>query len=143
MWRWLPRNLPRLDDVSVSLPVLVFALGLALLVAIGLGTATALRSTAADPQAALAEGSRGAAGSLASQRLVRVLVGVQLAVTLVLLAGAGLLGRSLLRVLSVDPGFRTSNIVSMELEVPQSDTSLYASLVAKRYPTGPLHGDSL
>jgi putative ABC transport system permease protein len=126
-----PRNLPRLDDISVNLPVLLFALGLALLVAIGLGTATALRATAADPQAALAEGSRGAAGSVASQRLARVLVGMQLAVTLVLLAGAGLLGRSLLRVLSVDPGFRTSSIVSMEVEVPQSDTSLYASLVAK------------
>ena len=127
-----PHNLPRLDDISVNLPVLGFALGLTLLVAVGLGTATALRATAADPQAALAEGSRGAAGSLASQRLARVLVGVQLAVTLVLLAGAGLLGRSLLRVLSVDPGFRTSNIVSMELEVPQSTTdgSLYAALVA-------------
>jgi len=127
-----PPNLPRLDDISVNLPVLAFALGLALLVAVGLGTATALRATAADPQAALAEGSRGAAGSLASQRLVRVLVGVQLAVTLVLLAGAGLLGRSLLRVLSVNPGFRTSNIVSMELEVPQpaTDSSPYATLVA-------------
>ncbi|HXJ91934.1 MAG TPA: ABC transporter permease, partial [Terriglobia bacterium] len=119
-----PPNLPRIDDVSVNLPVLVFALGLALLVAIGLGTATALRSAGADPQAALAEGSRGAAGSLASQRLARVLVGVQLAVTLVLLAGAGLLGRSLLRVLSVDPGFRTSNIVSMELEVPASPATM-------------------
>jgi putative ABC transport system permease protein len=127
-----PPNLPRLDDVSVSLPVLAFALGLALFVAVGLGTATALRSTAADPQTALAEGTRGAAGSLASQRLARILVGVQLAVTLVLLAGAGLLGRSLLRVLSVDAGFRTSNIVTMELEVPQSatETNLNASLVA-------------
>jgi predicted permease len=129
-----PPNLPRLDDISVNLPVLAFALGLALLIAIGLGTATALRSTSADPQGALAEGARGAAGSLASQRLARSLVGAQLAVTLVLLAGAGLLGRSLLRVLSVDPGFRTSNIVSMELEVPQSatDNSPYVSLVAAK-----------
>ncbi len=126
-----PPNLPRLDGISVNLPVLAFALGLALLVAVGLGAATALRSTAADPQAALAEGSRGASGSLASQRLARLLVCAQLAVTLVLLAGAGLLGRSLLRVLSVDPGFRTSNILTMELEVPQSDASLSASLVAK------------
>jgi putative ABC transport system permease protein len=115
-----PPNLPRLDEVSVNLPVLAFALGLSALVAVGLTTATAWRATAVDPQGALAEGSRGAAGSLTSQRLGRILVGGQIAITLVLLAGAGLLGRSLLRVLSVDPGFRTSNIVSMELEVPQS-----------------------
>ena len=118
-----PPKLPRLDEVSVNLPVLVFALGLSLLVAVGLATATALRATAVDPQAALAEGSRGAAGSLASQRLARVLVAGQMAFTLVLLAGAGLLGRSLLRVLSVDPGFRTSHVVTMELEVPASQPS--------------------
>jgi predicted permease len=135
-----PPNLPRLDDISVNLPVLAFALGLALLAAGGLGTATALRSTSADPQAALAEGTRGAGGSLASQRLARALVGLQLAVTLVLLAGAGLLGRSLLRVLSVDPGFRTSNIVSIELEVPQTvagGNATWASFTAGAASTQP------
>jgi putative ABC transport system permease protein len=115
-----PPNLPRLDEVSVNLPVLAFALGLSALVAVGLATATAWRATAVDPQGALAEGSRGAVGSLTSQRLGRILVAAQMAITLVLLAGAGLLGRSLLRVLSVDPGFRTSNIVTMEIEVPAS-----------------------
>ncbi len=115
-----PPNLPRIEDVSVRLPVLAFALGVSVLVAVGLGTITAFRATNADPQAALAEGSRGAVGSLASRRLARVLIGSQVAITLVLLAGAGLLGHSLLRVLSVDPGFRTTNIVTMELEVPNS-----------------------
>jgi putative ABC transport system permease protein len=118
-----PSNLPRLNEVAVNLPVLAFALGLSVLVAVGLAIVTALRATAADPQVALAEGSRGAAGSLTSQHLARLLTGGQIAVTLVLLAGAGLLGRSLLRVLSVDPGFRTSNIVTMELEVPASQPS--------------------
>jgi predicted permease len=113
-----PPGLPRLDEVSISLPVLAFALVLCVLVAAGLGVLTALRATATDPQAALAEGGRGATGSIASHRLARGLVGAQLAVTLVLLAGAALLGRSLLRVLSVNPGFRTANIVTMELEVP-------------------------
>jgi putative ABC transport system permease protein len=115
-----PPGLPRIDDVSVNLPVLAFALGISLLVATGLGVVTALKATAADPQVALAEGNTRTAGSAASPRLARVLIGGQVAVTLVLLAGAGLLGRSLWRVLSVNPGFRTSNIVSMELEVPQS-----------------------
>jgi predicted permease len=115
-----PPGLPRLDEVSISLPVLAFALGLCVLVAVGLGVLTALRATATDPQAALAEGGRGATGSIASHRLARGLVGAQVAVTLVLLAGAALLGRSLLHVLSVNPGFRTANIVTMELEVPGS-----------------------
>jgi len=135
-----PPSLPRLDEVSVNLPVLAFAFAISILVAVGLATATTLWMTSVDPQAALAEGSRGAAGSLTSQRLARVLVGGQMAVTLVLLAGAGLLGRSLLRVLSVDPGFRTSNIVSMELEVPQSSAltgATWASFAATAADTRP------
>ena len=123
-----PASLPRLDEVSISLPVLAFALGLCVLVAAGLGVLTALRATATDPQAALAEGGRGATGSIASHRLARGLMGGQVAVTLVLLAGAGLLGRSLLRVLSVDPGFRTANIVTMELEVPGSQPTTTADM---------------
>lgn len=115
-----PPTLPRLEDVSINLPVLGFALGLCVLVSVSLGVLTALRATAVDPQAALAEGSRGATSSIASHRLASALVGGQVAFTLVLLAGAGLLGRSLLRVLSVDPGFRTARIVTMELEVPAS-----------------------
>ncbi len=124
-----PRNLPRIENVSVNLPVLAFTLVISVLVAVGLGVVTALRATAVDPQAALAEGSRGAGGSLASSRLGHILVGGQVAVTLALLAGAGLLGRSLLRVLSVDPGFRTQNIVTMELEVPGSAPTDISSTV--------------
>jgi len=128
-----PPNLPRLGDVSINVPVLLFALGVSMLVAMGLGVLTALRATAHDPQAALVEGSRGQAGSVRSQRLGRILAGGQLAITLVLLAGAGLLGRSLLRVLSVDPGFRTANIVTMEFELPtpanKADAARPATLV--------------
>jgi putative ABC transport system permease protein len=115
-----PPNLPRLTDVSVNLPVLCFALTVSILVASGLGVLTALRSTSADPQRALAEDSGGHAVSPSSQRLGRILVAAQLAVTLVLLTGAGLLGRSLLRVLSIDPGFRTENIMTIEVELPAS-----------------------
>jgi len=132
-----PPNLPRIDDISLNLPVLAFALGISVLIAVGLGIVTALRATAADPQAALAEGSRGAVGSLASQRLARALIGSQVAVTLVLLVGAGLLARSLLRVLSVDPGFRTTHIVTMELEVPNSSGTSSFSLASSVTDTRP------
>jgi putative ABC transport system permease protein len=129
-----PPTLPRLDSVSMNLPVLGFAVLLCVLVAVGLGVLTALRASAVDPQAALAEGSRGATGSIASHRLVRALVGSQMAVTLVLLAGAGLLGRSLLRVLSVDAGFRTANILAIELEVPASATNRFTLATKETEP---------
>jgi predicted permease len=57
-----------------------------------------------------------------AQRAGRVIIAAQLAITLVLLVGAGLLGRSLLRVLSVDPGFRTDHIVTMDLALPPVDS---------------------
>jgi predicted permease len=66
----------------------------------------------------LGEGSRGQAGSLRSQRIGRTIVASQLAITLVLLVGAGLLGRSLFQTLSVDYGFRVENNVSLNLPLP-------------------------
>ena len=110
-----PNDLPRLNDVSIGMPVLFFALGIALLVAAGLGISSALRATSGDVQLTLAEHGRSQTGTLRSQRLGQLIIAAQLAITLVLLVGAGLLGRSLLHVLSVNPGFRTERIVTMDL----------------------------
>jgi predicted permease len=84
-------------------------------------------------RARLVEGGRGAAGSRSSQRLGRVLVAVQFATTLVLLVGAGLLGRSLLSVLSVDPGFRTEQIMTMDLSLPYSEDAAAKTRLAGFY----------
>jgi len=113
-----PHTLPRLDEVGVSLPVLGAACLLSLAVATGLAVLTARRATSHRLQAALAGGGRGQSGAPGSQRLGRVLVGAQLALTLVLLVGAGLLARSLARVLAVEPGFRTERVVAMSLALP-------------------------
>src|ERR1041385_1177683 len=110
-----PPDTPGLAGVSMNLPVLFFALGLCLLVAVGLGTFTALRSDANDIRATLAEGGRSGAGSFKTQLIGRSVVVMQLAITMTLLIGAGLLGRSLMRVLSVDPGFRTEHVVTIDL----------------------------
>ncbi len=110
-----PKELPRLDSVSPNLPVLLFALGLCILLAAGLGILTAVRATSGDVREALAEGGKQQAGGQREQRIGRTIVAGQLAITLVLLVGAGLLGRSLMRVLSVDPGFRTDHVVTMDL----------------------------
>src|SRR5204863_8345631 len=97
-----PQSCACMGDIAVSWPVLAFAAGVALTVAIGLGVFTALRSTSRDLRTTLVEGGRGSAGTQRGQRVSRAIVGAQLAITVVLLVGAGLLGRSLLRVLSVD-----------------------------------------
>ena len=113
-----PQSLPRLDSVSINIPVLLFAFLLSTAVAASLGAFTAARATSADPREALSEGGRGQAGSQGSQRVGRVIVAAQIAITLVLVVGAGLLGRSLLKVLEVNPGFRVEKIVAMDVSLP-------------------------
>jgi putative ABC transport system permease protein len=113
-----PQNLARLDSVSISTPVLVFALLLSTAVAAGLGVFTAARATSGDLREGLLEGGRGQAGSQGTQRVGRVIVAAQIAITLVLVVGAGLFGRSLLKVLEVNPGFRVDKIVTMDVSLP-------------------------
>ena len=113
-----PEQLPRLDSVSVSVPVLLFAFLLCTGVAAGLGAFTAARATRVDLRKGLVEGGRGQAGSQGSQRVGRAIVAAQIAITLVLVIGAGLLGRSLMKVLEVNPGFRVEEIVAMDVSLP-------------------------
>jgi putative ABC transport system permease protein len=113
-----PGNLPRVNSVSISSPVLVFAFLLSTAVAAGLGAFTAARATSGDPRKGLGEGGRGQAGSPGSQRVGRAIVAAQIAITLVLVVGAGLLGRSLMKVLEVNPGFRVDKIVTMDVSLP-------------------------
>ena len=113
-----PQNLPRLDSISISIPVLVFALLLSTAVAAGLGAFTAVRATSGNMRKSLLAAGRGQAGSQGNQRVGRVIVAAQIAVTLVLVVGAGLLGRSLMKVLEVNPGFRVDKIVSMDVSLP-------------------------
>ena len=116
-----PASLPRLESVSISLPVLAFALLLSTAVAAGLGVFTAVRATSGDLGEALAGGGRSQAGSQSSQRMGRLIVVGQIAVTLVLVVGAGLLGRSLMKVLQVNPGFRADKIITMDVSLPWAD----------------------
>jgi putative ABC transport system permease protein len=113
--RLAPSELPIPNDLSIQLPVLWFALGLSVAVAFGLGIFSALQGTWGRVQQTLAQNSRSETTSPHDNRVGRFTVAGQLAITLVLLTGAGLLGRSLLRVLSIDPGFRPEHVVTMNL----------------------------
>src|SRR5215472_3245205 len=119
--RLAPPDLPLGAGVSISLPVLGFAFGLSVLIAIALGVGHALQATSANVQQALAEHGRSQTVSSGSQRLGRIIVEGQIAITIVLLTGAGLLGRSLLQVLAIDPGFRTEHIVTLEMALPSTE----------------------
>jgi putative ABC transport system permease protein len=114
-------KIPRLAEVSINLPVLAFALLVCSGVAIGIGVFTALRATAGNVRKKLAEGSREQASSRASQKMGRSIVAAQIAITLVLVVGAGLLGRSLMKVLAVKTGFRVEKIVTMDVSLPRPD----------------------
>jgi putative ABC transport system permease protein len=113
-----PSDLPHPEGVSVSQPVLAFALLLSVAVATGLGAFTAWRATSGSVRESLMEGGRGQAGSAGSQRVGRVIVAAQIAITLVLVVGAGLFARSLMKALQVNPGFRVDRVLTMDVTLP-------------------------
>src|SRR5579871_130221 len=124
-----PANIPRLDEISVNLPALWFALGLSALVAISLGILTALRATSREVQSALAESGSRQGSSIGAQRAGRMIVAGQVAITLTLLVGAGLLGRSMLRVLTIHPGFESERVVTLDLHFPDLESQMEAQRV--------------
>jgi hypothetical protein len=124
-----PPDIPRLDEVSVNLSVLGFAIGLSFLVAITLGVLTAWRATVGQVRTALNEGGRRQGTGVRSRRTGRMIVAGQVAITLTLLIGAGLLGRSMMRVLSVNPGFDTEHVITMGLKLPDLEARTEAQRV--------------
>jgi putative ABC transport system permease protein len=116
-----PQDLPQVEQVSISAPVLIFALLVSTGVAAGLGVFISVRATCGNVREALGEGGYGRTGSQNVQRAGRTLVAAQIALTMVLLLGAGLFGRSLMKVLDVDPGFRVDKIITMDVVLPMAD----------------------
>jgi putative ABC transport system permease protein len=114
----LPANLPRQQGITVNISVLLFAMGATLAVAFSLGLFAAWRAASGDLQEALTSGSRSYSGGASSQRFRSLLVVGEIAVTLVILVGAGLLGRSFLRLISTSPGFRQEHLITMEFSLP-------------------------
>jgi len=114
----LPANLPRQQEIVINTPVLLFALGAILAVAASLGLFAAWRAVRGDVQEALIAGSRTYTGGAASHRFRGFLVTGEIATTLLILIGAGLLGRSFLRLISTTPGFRQANLVTIQFSLP-------------------------
>jgi predicted permease len=120
-----PANLPRLDEVQVSLSVLVFSGGLSIAAAIMFGMLPALRSLRVEPQAALQAHSTRAATTQESQRTRGLMVAAQVACTVVLLIVTSLVLRSLSHLLRQDRGFDSSHVTlaQADLFAPQYDNA--------------------
>ena len=114
----LPTALPRADEVAIDARVLLFTLVISVAVGILFGVAPALKMSLANPQKSLRESGRGVSGG--RHRVQRVFVVAEMAMALVLLAGAGLMIRSLMRLWSVDPGFNPHNVMTVGVSLPPS-----------------------
>jgi predicted permease len=124
-----PDNLPRLNEVSVDLSVLGWALVISLLAGILVGLAPAMTTLRRDLRPSGEESGRNVSGGTSTRRIRRALVVAEFALAIVLLVGAGLLVRSWWYVNNIDPGFRPERVLMMELSAPttlQATTRLEA-----------------
>jgi predicted permease len=112
-------SLPQGIAVTLDSSVLAFTALASLATVVVFGVAPAVQAAGVNLGDALKASARTTAASPASRRIRRTLVAGEIALSIVLLAGAGLLGRSLLRLLDVDPGFRPEGVLTLRVALPQ------------------------
>ncbi|HMV51799.1 MAG TPA: ABC transporter permease, partial [Blastocatellia bacterium] len=116
-----PTTIPRLNEIGLDGVTLTFTLGVSLLTSVLFGLLPALRVSKPDLNQSLKDGGRGATGG--SGWLRNGLVIAEIALTLVLLVGAGLLIKSFWRVMQVSPGFNPEQVLTMQVSLPASEYS--------------------
>ena len=118
-----PEGVPRVGDIHVNVTVLLFAAGASIVTGLLFGLFPARYAAAVDPSESLKNSGRSSSASAGALRLRAVLMTLEVAMTLVLLVGAGLLTRSFAKLVHVDPGVDPSGV-----------TTGWIGLPAKRYP---------
>ncbi len=116
-----PHDIPRYEQVSIDSAVFAFVLGIGTLTGIAVGLTPTLRVCKLKLHEVLKEGTRSATMGPGRHRLAKLLVTAQIALSLMLLIGSGLLINSLSRLLLLDPGYRTRNILSMKIGNTRSE----------------------
>jgi putative ABC transport system permease protein len=124
--QWLvllkPPQLPRLNDVRLDLPVLVFTLGISVFAGLLFGWGPALQTSRSQVHEILKQGGGATGGARSTLRRLRSpLAVVEVALALVLLIGAGLLVRSFQRLQAVNPGFDPRNVLTASLALPRNE----------------------
>jgi putative ABC transport system permease protein len=117
---FLPTNLPRLNEIALDNRVLLFTLGLSLLTSVLFGLLPAIQSSNPDLNDNLKEGGKDVANVASSNRIRNVFAVAEIALALVLLAGAGLMLRSFLKLQEVDPGFNSHNVLALQMQLPST-----------------------
>jgi putative ABC transport system permease protein len=115
-----PDNIPRLHEVGVDTSVFLFTLAVSIVTGIVFGLIPGMRAARPDLNEALKEGSRGSMGSAGSKRTRSVLVALEVALSLVLLVGAGLMIKSFIRLQQTNLGFNPENVLTVNLTLPES-----------------------
>jgi len=112
-----PFSLPSEADVSIDPAILLFTLAVSLVTALLFGLAPAIHAARVDPASSMKEGGRSATSGAARARLRSALIVSEVALAFVLLAGAGLLVGSFFRMLQVDTGFSSDNLITARLPI--------------------------
>jgi predicted permease len=118
-----PRDLPRVDSVSLDAPVLLFALALTAVTALLVGVVPAWRAAREDPQNALRAGGRTASGAAGGARLRSALVAGEACIGMVLLVTAAVMAASFMRLMSADKGFEAPSVLSTKISMPSAKYS--------------------
>jgi predicted permease len=128
--RLIPTNTPRLDEVGPDARVFGFALAVSILTGLLFGLVPALQASRSDLNETLKEGGRTGAGSARRNHARSILIVSEIALSFMLLAGAGLLVRSFLRLRVVDTGFNPAGVLALRL-----------SASGPKYPAGPARAE--
>src|SRR5262249_31266116 len=124
----LANQLPRADEIAIDGWVLIFAAAISIVTGVVAGTMPALRAGRTDLNDALKEGGR--ADGAIGVRTRRLLIVCEVALSLVLLAGAGLMGRTLLALNRVDAGFDARNVLTFRVALPRTTYRTTAKMLA-------------
>jgi len=121
--RFVPSNVPRLNEVRIDWVVLAFALLISILTGLFFGLAPALHSAKVALASAIREGGRGSGYSAKTGRLRDALIVSELAFAVILMVGAGLLLRTLRDLLQENPGFNPTQLVTANMQLPNPNES--------------------
>ncbi|HKO12056.1 MAG TPA: ABC transporter permease [Acidobacteriaceae bacterium] len=116
----LPADFPRAHDIHVSLSVLAFTLAISVLTGLVFGLAPAMQASRTDPKQGLQQNARTTTASRHQNRLRSALVVGEVSLACVLLIGAGLMLRTFLNLLHLDPGFREDHLLTASVSLPRA-----------------------